>query len=173
MTTGPVLLLDVDGVLSPYSSTFATWGDWVQPEGVKMRLPLSRTMGTALLETGCAIEWLTTWGEEANRLIAPHLGWPAKRVWRRLEVPGGVTVSVDGPNGWWKWRWAQVRSASGEPLIWVDDEIARRRLEDPRIDEWLDGLEQPILLVSCDPYVGLTEADILEITEFVATVNAR
>lgn len=166
MSASPLLLLDVDGVLSPYGSHPRTWEDWAQPADVRMQLPLSCRMGDALWQTGCRIEWLTTWGEDANKVIAPHLGWPSLPVWRRLDVPGGVKLSDDGPLGWWKWRWAELRARDSRPLVWADDELDKRREEDPRLDDWLGSLVQPVLLVCCDPHTGLTPDQVSEIGEF-------
>jgi hypothetical protein len=61
--------------------------------------------------------WATTWGGDANTLIAPVLGLPELPV---VDWPG---MFDDGPDGtFWKTRHV-LAHAAGRPFAWVDDEL--------------------------------------------------
>lgn len=162
-----IALLDVDGVLSPYGTANSAFDDWADPTHADVPISLSKTMANGLWDTGISIEWLTSWGDGANRIIGRHFNWPDLVVWGRTQTPGGFRINAEHQLGWWKWRWAALRSRSGEPFVWIDDELDERRAGDGRIDQWSAGLRQPHLLISPQPSIGLTPDHIDQIREFV------
>ena len=86
----PVMLTDVDGVLSPFADPAETglgdphnptkWPLWephrfsVETSTV-MDMPMAPSMGAALAALPAQLVFLTTWNEHANAHIAPRLGW--------------------------------------------------------------------------------------------------
>jgi hypothetical protein len=126
-----IILLDVDGTLSPYESSdnkwqMAGWDDWdVSTTGFPMRF--SNDMMRALLTVTPDIRWLTTWEDLANETLSdyywdmPPGGFP---VYKRTKTPGGVTRDDDGSLGWWKLRWA-IKVAQDNPdahVLWFEDD---------------------------------------------------
>ncbi|CAL9352398.1 hypothetical protein [Streptomyces sp. enrichment culture] len=133
----PLLYLDVDGPLNPYAArperrpegyathrmTPAGWLDrhhpWERSRVRPLRVWLNPGHGDRLRELSDLFDlvWATTWGGDANTLIAPVLGLPELPV---VDWPG---MFDDGPDGtFWKTRHV-LAHAAGRPFAWVDDEL--------------------------------------------------
>jgi hypothetical protein len=70
---------------------------------------------------------------------------------------------------WWKLEAIQREHPSGEPFVWVDDELDERcRSSDGVLDTLLALLDVPFLLVCPNAHVGLQARDIERIENFVA-----
>ncbi|MGC0333993.1 hypothetical protein RKD23_006983 [Streptomyces sp. SAI-170] len=133
----PLLYLDVDGPLNPYAAKperrpqgYTTHR--MAPEGWLARHPvedrarlrplrvwLNPEHGACLRELSDVYDlvWATTWGRDANTLIAPVLGLPDLPV---VDWPGLFDA---GPEGtFWKTRHV-LAHAAGRPFAWVDDEL--------------------------------------------------
>lgn len=150
----PLILLDVDGPLSPWAAPrhakpagyvehqlkVSRWGRrklrmWLDPGHSPKLLALA---GAADAE----LAWATTWEHQANTLMGPAIGLPRLRV---VEFPGEPTE--------WKFP-AVARFGAGRPLAWLDDDFdtfpqARREFLDRR------G-ELPTELIAVNPRTGLT-----------------
>ena len=77
----PLLLLDVDGVLSPTRRPTPDWRPHtVVADGVPHRLWLNPRHGPRLLDLarrcGAELVWATPWEHDANVEIAPRIGLP-------------------------------------------------------------------------------------------------
>lgn len=165
-----VLAIDVDGPLNPYAAKphkrpagYETWrytdhGDWYGGKDAHrhkdMRVWLNPGHGQMLLDLSRHIEyeltWLTTWADEANRLIGPATGLP--------ELP----VIPIAPGGRWKWP-GVADYAAGRLLVWIDDDHdhADYRAGRSFFDRSRHGL--PTLLCHVDPAIGLQRRHIDEI----------
>ncbi|MFI0915235.1 hypothetical protein [Streptomyces abikoensis] len=130
MTTRPLLLLDVDGPLNPYGAKPERRPEgyqthrmrptgWKQHERRKpLRVWLNSTHGPALLALPFDLVWATTWGHEANELIAPHIGLP------ELPVIEWDAVAREATPASLFWKTPQVvEYAAGRPFAWLDDDI--------------------------------------------------
>lgn len=162
--TRAVLLLDVDGVLSPFgkipaarraeltqASLTGYWSSFLYDRAVLDRLLALHTTGALELQ------WLTSWQEEARDTLAPKIGIPELHVHR--DTYGG--------NAWWKGIVARQLVATGRPVIWCDDDI-----DDAR-HELADFLNAEHLLAICPPIaVGLTLADVERIEAFARAAHA-
>ena len=156
----PLLLMDVDGPMNPFGAGWFAQrtpargyqfheltpaGDWTY------RVALNPEHGVQLLELASSYElaWASTWGPDANRLIAPILGLPPDLPVIRLPRPhlrlSEVCWKAEPIVGW----------VGSRPFAWFDDEINRAtRL-------WLAGRHDlgPHLAHRVPAEVGLTEAD--------------
>ena len=135
----PLLLIDVDGVLSLYGT-----GDGdligVLVDGVPHLL--SRDAAAALRGVSAGFEcvWCTGWADRADEHL-PHLlglprGWPCVTF---LERPG--------PH----WKLSGIDAYAGEtrPLAWIDDD------HDEACAAWAAARRGPTLLITTDPTRGL------------------
>jgi hypothetical protein len=161
----PVLLLDVDGVVNALR--------FEPPDGWQRGLfdgflitwdPTVTARLRELHESGrVEIQWLTTWAENADLLLAEPMGLP--RGLRAHARPGIAPTGFGGAHpaahGWWKLAAAR-EVAEAEPdrrIIWIDDDLADQAAE---TGEWL-GVHPHVLVVAPDVFEGLTHAQLDEI----------
>ncbi|MEU1087046.1 hypothetical protein ACFYPN_14535 [Streptomyces sp. NPDC005576] len=169
MGTKPLLLIDIDGPLNPYMALSRRRA----PEGYRrhrMRptgwetgqaLPvlLNPAHGPALLALAGRYElvWATTWKNEANVWVGPHLGLP---VLPFVDWP--VVGGSAGDGTFWKTRHV-VAYAAGRPFAWIDDEVR----EQDRA--WVAAHHPgPALLRQIDPAVGLERPDFDALADWAA-----
>lgn len=156
--TKPLLFLDVDGPLNPFRAKdterpFGYTTHRMRPSGWKdlrrkpLRVWLKHSHGADLLALPYELVWATTWMDEANEWIAPHLGLP--------ELPV-VKFSDSGPVGTalhWKTR-TLIEYADGRDFLWVDDEVTGR--DQAFIEKEHPGRGQAHWV---DARIGLTDKD--------------
>lgn len=167
----PTLFLDVDGVLSPVAAAVRT-EDMVNLDAPGwMSSMLFRPLVVAGLrrlheERLVAIEWLTTWEDEANLYLAGPLGLgPFPVNWRR-----DAAVDPGRPErGWWKEQVVRARARDGEAFVWLDDAIDSQEAGEGGAGvAALLEVDFPTrgLVVSPDPMVGLTVRDVARVEAF-------
>ncbi|MEU5812023.1 HAD domain-containing protein [Streptomyces sp. NPDC047718] len=171
MTTKPLLLIDVDGPLNPYAAQpqrrpagYATHRmrptGWTEAESRKpLRVWLNPAHGAALLALAGSYElvWATTWKDEANDWIGPHLGLP------RLPFIDWPQMHGRAPRGTF-WKTQYVLDYAGErEFAWVDDDITD--LDREYVDQ-----RHPFraLLMRIDERIGLARPDFEKLAEWVA-----
>lgn len=155
-----LLLLDVDGVTSPYKPV---------PDGhvAKLggfRLPYRPAVIAAVRELVVArvrVMWLTTWEADILPDLATALELP------QLEVPERVGVTADAPPAsWrgWKTRTALriVREIRPDRWAWADDHLHPATMRRVRQDH------PEALLVAPDGDAGLTDDHLAAITRWLA-----
>ncbi|WP_347057356.1 HAD domain-containing protein [Blastococcus sp. HT6-30] len=157
----PVLLLDVDGVLNALRrdlpegwrrGTFAGYVlSWDPTVVARLR---------AWHESGqVELQWLTTWTERADRLLAEPMGLPrGLRTHSRDALPTGFGGRLGGLSGWWKLAAARAvaEAEPGRRIVWIDDDLADQA-EDT--GEWL-AARANVLVVAPDLMAGLTHAEL-------------
>ncbi|MFJ5774181.1 hypothetical protein [Streptomyces sp. NPDC093094] len=176
----PLLYLDVDGPLNPYAAKPERRPDGytthrMAPEGWLARQPaetgprvrplrvwLNPEHGSRLrgLSELYDLVWATTWGRDANSLIAPVLGLP------ELPVVDWPDMFGPGPDGtFWKTRHV-LDHAGGRPFAWVDDELGDA-------DRLFVEAHHPgsALLHRVDARHGLRPADFATLTAFAQALT--
>lgn len=158
------ILLDVDGPLNPYSNKIVPEGytqhimrpdSWTDPKPLKVRLNPSH--GPSLTSLGSELIWATTWEEEANEWISPHIGLGS------LPVIDWVDRDYWNTEGlYWKTKriisWMNLNRPD-TPYIWIDDECTRKDRD--YIDFYSNGLGTTLQI---SPKYGLRDEDF----EFLA-----
>ncbi len=174
----PLVMLDVDGVLNALGD-LDCWPDeqngFARAEGNLYPITFSRLVVARLRnwhESGAAeVQWLTTWGHDANAGLRELLGMP------ELVVAGtyddeGVTAEVDvtshaasAPSApdplsgrWWKYDVVQrvLREQPGRTVVWIDDELSN----DSRFRRWGETQEHHLTCLGPDPMTGLSPTDL-------------
>jgi hypothetical protein len=154
----PLLLLDVDGVLNAMR--------WELPPGWRQGTfngyllswdPTVTARLRALHESGrVEIQWLTTWAENADRLLAEPMGLPRglrDRSGGRAR-PTGFAGRLGGQSGWWKLAAAREAAEEdpGRRIVWIDDDLAEQAAE---TGTWL-AANPHVLVIAPDLFTGLT-----------------
>jgi hypothetical protein len=158
--TPPLLLIDVDGVISLFGF------DPARPPDGRFQLVdgiahlLSATAGEHLrrLSTAFDLAWCTGWEEKANEYLVHALGLPGPLPY--LEFDPEVRVL----DAHWKLAAIERYAGSDRALAWVDDahgdDCAR----------WAAARKGPTLLVTTAPAEGITAG---QVDELLAWARAR
>ena len=165
----PVLLLDVDGVLNAVQPDLpAGWRRGTYNGFVLSWDPTVTARLRKLHESGrVELQWLTTWTENADRLLAEPMGLPrGLRTHSRDDVlPTGFVGELRGISGWWKLAAARA-VADAEPgrrIVWIDDDLAEQA-EDT--GEWL-AAHPHVLVIAPDLFTGLTHEQLDEVERWL------
>jgi hypothetical protein len=149
----PLLMVDIDGVISLFAAPGASWADRRPSEGSFHSIDgiphfLSSTAAAHLLALSTSFElvWASGWEEKAEEYL-PHL----------LDLPRGLVFlrferSVGRSNAHWKLDAIEAHAA-GRALAWVDDAL------DDECRTWALGRAAPTLLVQTEPEHGLTASE--------------
>ena len=165
----PILLLDVDGVLNAVSLELpdgwrrGTYNDFVLSWDPTVTARLRELHESGRVE----IQWLTTWAENADLLLAEPMGLPrGLRVHVREGVAStGFSGELRGGSGWWKLAAARELALAepGRRIVWIDEDLAQQADD---VAEWL-GANPHVLVVAPDLFVGLTHEQIDEIESWL------
>lgn len=156
----PLLLVDIDGVISlfspPRAGTVAPRlgsGSWHQVEGIAHLLSAQAAHHLLDLQDVYDLAWCSGWEERANEHL-PHL----------LGLPELPTLSFDrNPGrGHAHWKLAAIEAFAGpdRPLAWVDDAL------DDACHAWAARRPGPTLLVTTAPHTGLTAVEAAALRAF-------
>jgi hypothetical protein len=165
----PILLLDVDGVLN--AAVLDLPEGWQRGTFNGFLLSWDPTVTARLRELHQSgrveIQWLTTWAEKADELLAEPMGLP-----RGLRVharPGAASTGFSGEwrgaSGWWKLAAARevVLQQPGRSIVWIDDDLAEQADD---VVKWLSA-NPHVLVVAPDLFVGLTHEHLDEIESWL------
>jgi len=151
----PLLLVDVDGVLS----LFPRPGDrlperddihWINVEGIPHAIALDNCRRLRLLAASFEMVWSTGWEAKANEHLPELIGLPGT-----LEV-----ISFDGPryDAHAHWKLGSIEAFIGDrPIAWIDD------AHDTACREWAAARSSATLLVDTDPAEGLADRQVAEL----------
>ena len=158
----PVLLVDVDGVISLFGFHMdkRPAGAFLSVDGIPHYL--SSTAGEHLrtLSERFELVWCTGWEERANEYLVHALSLPA--VLQHL--------TFDGPPGaderHWKLDAIEGHVGPDRPLAWIDDDHAG-------CEPWAAERPGPTLLVTAQPHEGITAAHVEELLVWAAALPQR
>ena len=143
----PLLLLDVDGVLSLFGFDPARppAGPFVSVDGIPHLLSTVAAGHVTALAGDFELVWCTGWEEKADEHLPFALGLPP-------GLPHLRFGDALGPGRHWKLDAIDAHAGPDRPLAWVDD------AHDAECRAWADDRPGPTLLVTTDPAIGLTAA---------------
>ena len=158
----PILLLDVDGVLNavqfdlPAGWRRGTFNGFVLSWNPTVTARLRDLHDSGRVE----LQWLTTWTERADQLLAEPMGLPrGLRTHSRDDVlPTGFQGVFRGVSGWWKLAAARAVASEqpGRRIVWIDDDLAEQADD---TSEWL-AANGHVLVVAPDLFTGLTHEEL-------------
>jgi hypothetical protein len=148
----PLLLVDIDGVLSLFAFEAGALpdGSFHSIDGIPHFLSSAAAEHLLSLEPLFELVWASGWEEKANEYLPHLLGLPT--------MPHlSFERSVGRANAHWKLD-AIDAHAGNRPLAWIDDAF------NDACHEWASLRQAPTLLVQTTPASGLTrrEAQMLE-----------
>ena len=158
MLAKPVLLVDIDGVISLWG-----WDSNTRPAGAFHTVDgvmhfISSVAGIHLLALSSAFElvWCSGWEEKANDHLPAVLGLPAKLPFLSFDRRPG--------RGHGHWKLAAIDAFAGpeQPLAWIDD------AHDDACRGWAGRRPGPTLLVETVPATGLEESHVAQLQAWAA-----
>jgi hypothetical protein len=159
----PVLFIDVDGVISlfGFAPEARPAGRFEIVDGIAHYL--SATAGGHLRRLAELFEpvWCTGWEEKANEYLPHALGLGEPYPFLSFERDVGRTHA--------HWKLDAIEAYAGaRPLAWIDD------AHDEACTSWAAARGAPTLLVTTEPAVGMTDADVAGLVGWAAMLlNAR
>jgi len=150
MRCKPLLLVDVDGVISLFGFTPDTCppGSWHRIDGVAHLLSGEAAAHLLDLMSVYDLVWCTGWEERADEHLPVLLGLP-RLPWLSFDRNPG--------KGNAHWKLAAIDAHCGDrPAAWLDDAL------DHHCEEWARARSErgaPTLLMRTEPASGLTETE--------------
>lgn len=149
MVEKPLLLVDVDGVISLFGFQPGSRpaGRFEMVDGIAHFL--SATAGEHLRQLSRHFEpvWCTGWEEKANEYLPHALGLSGPYPFLSFERDVGRTRA--------HWKLEAIDAYCGaQPLAWIDDAHGEA------CSEWAAARGAPTLLVTTEPAVGMTAVEV-------------
>ncbi|WP_018657018.1 HAD domain-containing protein [Actinomadura flavalba] len=162
----PLVLLDVDGVLNPFSRPHRGYRRHrCTPEGITYRLWLNAAHGPLLLDlaegAGAELAWASFWKGAANEWIAPRVGLPEMPF---VPIPRFPGLEEGHSLGAWKARHVAPWT-KGRPFVWFEDE------PDATVRIAAEKDIGPHLLVAVDSETGLTGDHLDRAADWLAALT--
>lgn len=167
----PLLLLDIDGVISLFGfrPQRPPPGRYVLIDGIIHFL--SATAGPLVGELGGPFElaWCSGWEEKADQYLPAALGLPAGLPHLSFDTPHAGTphLGADTPRaGTPHWKLGAIDAFAGprRPLAWVDD------AHDASCAAWAHARGGPTKLLATLPAVGLTADHVTDLLAWRRTL---
>ncbi len=143
-THKPLLLVDIDGVISLFGGELAgKAGSFHSIEGIPHFLSAKAAAHLLDLAEEFELAWCSGWEEKADEHLPHLLGLPRGLPFVRFERTAGHSGA--------HWKLAAIDAFARErPLAWVDDALSAA------CHEWAAARAAPTLLVQTEPAHGLT-----------------
>ena len=155
----PILLIDIDGVISLFGFDMADPpdGKFLLVEGIPHFLSAVAADLLVGLQRDFNLAWCSGWEEKADEYLPLALGLPA----------GLPHLTFEGAeNGGRHWKLDAVEAYAGpdRPLAWIDDAF------DESCHRWAADRAGPTELVLTDPAVGLTAGQAAELQRWARSL---
>lgn len=174
--TTAAVLVDVDGVVSPYPSDSSDRAHWPARSWHEALLAGTLTLEWSGLlidrlravaeRPGVEMLWCTTWQHRAPRILGPAIGLGEDWPWLD-DATGEWALTFH----WWKAERARDALAAHDRVVWMDDfvdawrdEAARVTTTEPR---WWE--DERLLALSPDPLRGLEPGHLDQVEAFLDT----
>jgi hypothetical protein len=172
-TDRPLLLLDIDGVVSlfgfpPHAPPAGSF-HWI--DGIPHFLSAAAAAHLLALGEIFELAWCSGWEERANEYLPTLLRLPAELPFLRF-APSVRTASGVGGTGAERttrghWKLDAIDAYAGaRALAWIDDCL------DAACHAWAAARDAPTLLVQTDAAVGITAAHVAELTRWAGATRA-
>jgi HAD domain in Swiss Army Knife RNA repair proteins len=156
----PVLLVDVDGVISLFGFQMDKRPDgaFLTVDGIPHYLSAEAGDHLRTLNAHFELIWCTGWEERANEYLV-----------HALRMPGPLHhLTFDGSPGaierHWKLDAIERHVAPDRPLAWIDDDHAG-------CQDWAAERPGPTLLVTSETHEGITAAHVEELLQWAAALK--
>ena len=158
----PILLVDVDGVISlfGFDSQSPPEGTWLNVEGLLHLCSARAAEHLPALSDDFELVWCTGWEEKAGEHLAPLIG---------LDPPPPYLSFDRNPGrGYAHWKLAAIDDHAGpkRPLAWIDDAF------NDACHAWARERPGPTLLVTTDPAEGLVDSHARRLREWAMALRA-
>ncbi|MFZ1995794.1 MAG: HAD domain-containing protein [Solirubrobacteraceae bacterium] len=149
----PVLLIDIDGVISlfGFNASQPPPGRFLLVDGIPHFLSAGAAGLLADLHDDFELVWCSGWEEKADAYLPLALGLPAGLPHLTFPEPPGARTRH------WKLESIDRYAGQDRPLAWVDDDF------DDSCHRWAADRPGPTELVATDPAVGLTVAHVARV----------
>jgi hypothetical protein len=155
MSTKPLLLVDVDGVISLFGFPrhARPAGRFEMVDGIAHFLSATAGEHLRLLADVYEPVWCTGWEEKANEYLPHALGLDGPWPFLSFDRAAGPGVSTQG-----HWKLDAIDAYAGtRPLAWIDDAHGEA------CASWKARRPAPTLLVTTAPAEGLTDRQVTEL----------
>jgi HAD domain in Swiss Army Knife RNA repair proteins len=146
----PLLLVDVDGVISlfGFDPTSPPPGKFLLVDGIPHLISAAAGDHLRALAPAFELAWCSGWEEKADEHLRHALQLP--------ESCPHLTFDAVGSGSQPHWKLAAIERYAGpnRPLAWIDD------AHDDACADWAAAREGPTLLVTTEPAVGITAAQV-------------
>jgi hypothetical protein len=148
-TAAPLLLIDVDGVISlfGFDQTEPPAGRLAVVDGIPHLISAKAGQRLARLAEAYECVWCTGWEDRAEEHLPRLLGLPGG--WAHLTF-----VAESGAELHWTLGAIEAHAGAERPVAWIDDD------HDSTCLSWAEERPGPTLLVPTDPAVGLTDVHV-------------
>jgi hypothetical protein len=158
----PILLVDVDGVISlfGFDGRNPPEGTWLNVEGLPHLCSARAAEHLPALSEDFELVWCTGWEEKAGEHLTPLIG---------LEPsPPYLSFDRNPGKGHAHWKLAAIDGHAGpdRPLAWIDDAF------NDACHDWARERPGPTLLVTTDPAEGLVASHAQQLREWAVALRA-
>jgi len=155
-----LLLLDIDGVLTPYgvAEPPAGYADHhLFPGEEPVRVNVQHGMWLTEASSVLDLAWASSWNDEANELLAPLLSIAPLPVVSMPPAPFDASEKVP----------VIAAHAQQRPVAWIDD------LHTPHAHRWAASRTAPTLLITTDPKIGLQREPIDRVIAWATALSSH
>ena len=156
----PLLLLDVDGVLSlfGFDPAAAPPGRFVSVDGIPHLLSTEAAGHVLALIGAYELVWCTGWEDRADEHLPFALGLPAGAPHLRFG-------DAAAPGRHWKLDAIDAFAGEDRPVAWIDDGF------DGSCHVWAAARPGPTKLIQTEPSIGLTATQAEELRCWAAALR--